>query len=152
MKRKLFILFASFSFILTGCKNGTKKVSHSEFHEEAVAASKVETPEVKKVVINGKIKSEEGDYTAKNLKIEESTDMATLSLSDIAFVMLVGLLAEMPVEIPEQEDTQYFVGGGFRVKNSDAEMAWDEYLSCTFVKGKVEKSSVNITAKYTYEK
>ena len=152
MKRKFLILFASFAFALTGCKNGSKKVEYSEFHEQAVAAAEKEGPKVKKMVINGTMESEAGKYTAKNLKIEESTDKATLSLSDLAFVFIIGLMADMPVDIHEEENAKYFVGNGFRVKTEEVEMAWDEYLSCTLIKGEVEKSSCNITAKYTYEK
>ena len=152
MKRKFLILSASFAFALTGCKNGSKKAEYSEFHEQVVAAAEKEGPKVKKMVINGTIESEAGKYTAKNLTIEESTDKATLSISDLGFVFIIGFIADMPVKIPEQENTQYFVGNGFRVKAEEAELAWDEYLNCTLIKGKVEKSSCYITAKYTYEK
>ena len=152
MKNKCLVLLTSSVFILSSCFNGVKKVSFSEFHEKAVEAQQKERPEAKKIVINGEIESEDKKYTAKNLQITEDTDTATLSMSDLMFILVIGLMAEMPAEMTEVEDNEYYVGNGFRVKNSDAQIAWDEYLSCTLIKGKVEESSCNIKAVYTYEK
>lgn len=152
MKKPFLLLLIVSSFALTGCGNGTKKTTYAEFHEQAVEASNQEAPKVKKVVINGTIEGDDKKYTAKNLIIEEGTDYATLSLSDYSFILVIGLTAGLAAQATETEGATYYVGNGFRIKTEEAEMAWDQYLKTTLIKGKVESSSCNIRASYTYEK
>ena len=152
MKKKFLLLLTTSAFALSGCLNGIKKTTYADFHEKAVEAAKEEAPEVKKVVINGTVKNGETTYTAKNLKVEKDMDFNTLSTSDIAFIALVGLLSGTPATANEVEGNSYYVGNGYKIKSEDAEITWDKHLNCTSIKGKVEESSVKVTARYTYEK
>lgn len=119
--------------MLTGC---AKQVSYAEFHD---AATKVEaTPNTKAVVtVKGSYGSENYDGHATFVhalgvwapKLADGDDTAV----SLVFAFVLNATAATVVET---ENTKYYVGGGFEVKDDNGSMKFDKYGYMTSMSAK----------------
>ncbi|MCQ2087340.1 MAG: hypothetical protein MJZ37_04630 [Bacilli bacterium] len=153
MKKRTLLCLGIAALSLTACKNGTSECTYQEFKKQVDETAKSELPEVKSLKFSGFIKEGDEKYEAKNLKYEEGvTDIADLTIKEISILTVVGLLSEAITSIPDDPETTYYVGNGFRAKDKDAELAWDENLNLTFAKGSYDSVEIDFKVSYSYVK
>ena len=139
--------------LLPGCSLFQSKVSYDKFHDKAQEAHE-KGHSYKKAVVNGTMES--GDTTIDIKKAEFTLKSGVWTPADDVSLMaaLVGamLLAEEAYLVPEDEQTTYYVGGGFKTVTKDDDstgtMVWNAAGLVTSAKGSGE-SKVNITVKYS---
>ena len=139
--------------LLPGCSLFQSKVSYDKFHEKAQAAHE-KGHSYKKAVVNGTMES--GDMTIEIKKAQFTLKDGVWTPGDDVGLMpaLVGamILAEEAYLVPEDEQTTYYVGGGFKTVTKDDDstgtMVWNSNGLVTSAKGSGE-SKVNLTVKYS---
>lgn len=151
MKKRTLLCVGIAALALTACQNGTKKCTYEEFAKEVAETAKGEIKEPKKVKINGNFSDGKTSYEAKNLVYStDDTKAEDLTIKDMAFILVVGALSSAILTVTNDPDTTYYIGNGFRVKDTDVEMSWDENLNITYAKGTSDGAEMNIKVSYTY--
>ena len=146
-----FVMGAAALVLLTGCSS-MKSVDYKTFHEKAVEAAEKRAAECDytKVVVKGTIKA--GDQETKldrTLKVEKGV-VKMETMED----MIPGTLASITADtVSEEEESKYYVGGGFKVtmKNEEGkgEATFDKYGLVTKYDVAIDDQTAKITFKWS---
>ena len=150
MKKQLFVLGMVSAFALCGC-HGTKKVDFATFKDEV---NKLEEVKVASVKISGKY-----DDTKVNLTYEwpQSAGQGLDALIDgvsgkyneaESAAISTATSCKTPalyVTLGEQEDVEYYVGMGFKLKGKEGSMEWAKNGLLASYKAKTDDHSCNFT-------
>ena len=112
------VIGAAALVLLTAC--GPSKTTYAKFHEQAAkAAEKAKEATFSKVVLSGSAKDDEGKtqkFDNITIKFEKGTFTATniTHLDEVAAALLLN--GVQAVGVPEEKDTTYYAGNGFKVE------------------------------------
>ena len=153
MKKRALLCLGIAALSLTACKNGTKEVSYEDFKNEIEETAKKELPTIKSFKINGYFEQNKEKYEAKNLYYEDGVSKVTeYTVKELSIISVVGVFSAFIHSIPNDENTKYYVGNGFRARDTSAELAWDENLNFTTAVGVFDGGEIDLKVSYTYVK
>ena len=125
MKKQLFILGMASVFALTGC-HGIKKVEYAKFDEET---KKLDDIKMKSVKIKGSVEGTDVNFTYEIPQTAGQGLDALLGAGDYSLketeAYTLALTFQSPKGIGEHDDTEYYVGMGFKVVSGKNSMEWN---------------------------
>lgn len=139
--------------LLTGCSS-QKKVSYEEFHKQAVEAyAKVKDAGYTKVTVNGTVKVQGAEMKLDKVELTVKDGVITTVPTTTEQMMAASVFSMNAATIPEDKETTYYVGGGFKVSTKTDEQTgeakFDKYGLMTSYKVTYGEEKMDLTAKWS---
>ena len=138
--------------LLSGCALFQSKVSYDKFHEKAVEAHE-KGHSYKKATANGSVETMGMTVKIDNVKLTYSDGYWTSSDNSVGASVAVGLVNTEAYMVTEDDDSTYYVGGGFKVTMSNEDGKGTAKFNAagliTSYDVKADNSTMKLTVKYS---
>ena len=138
--------------LLSGCALLQSKVSYDKFHEKAVEAHE-KGHSYKKATANGTVETMGMTIKIDNVKFTYSDGYWTSSDNSVGASIAVGIVNTEAYMVTEDEDSTYYVGGGFKVtiSNEDGKgtAKFNSAGLMTSYDVKLDDNTMKLTVKYS---